>query len=75
MMFINWKQELPFITEPTVEIVKTPISVISENKTHPIMQDVSIMGLQVKESVHRKLPLWGNSLIETEKGALVMAWY
>ncbi len=71
MMFINWKQELPFITEPTVEIVKTPISVISENKTHPIMQDVSIMGLQVKESVRRKLPLWGNSLIETEKGALI----
>ena len=71
MMFINWKQKLPFITEPTVEIVKTPVSVISENKTHPIMQDVSIMGLQVKESVYRELPLWGNSLIETEKGALV----
>ena len=73
IIFINWQQELPFMTEPSVEIVPTLVSVIKENKTHPIMRDVSIMGLQVKESVRRELPLWGNSLIETEKGTLV--WF
>ncbi len=73
IIVINSQTELPFMTAPSVEIVTTPVSVIKENKTHPIMQDVSIMGLQVKESVRRELPLWGNSLIESERGALV--WF
>ncbi len=71
IILINLGEELPFMVEPVVEIVRIPVSVIKEDRTHPIMQDVSIMGLQVKESVHRELPLWGNSLIESEKGALV----
>lgn len=71
IIVINSRRELPFVAEPAVEIVTTPVSVIKEDKTHPIMQDVSIMGLQVKESVRRELPLWGNPLIESEKGALV----
>lgn len=71
IILINLGEELPFMVEPVVEIVTTPVSVIKEDRTHPIMQDVSIMGLQVKESVRRELPLWGNSLIESEKGALV----
>jgi len=71
VIVINSRRELPFLTEPSVEIVTTPVSVIKENKTHPIMQDASIMGLQVKESVRRELPLWGNPLFESEKGALV----
>lgn len=71
IIVIKSQTELPFMTTPSVEIVTTPVSVIKENKTHPIMQDVSIMGLQIKESVRRELPLWGNSLIESEKGALI----
>ena len=71
IIVINSQTELPFMAEPSVENVTTPVSVIKENKTHSIMQDVSIMGLQVKESVYRELPLWANSLIESEKGALV----
>ncbi|MDE0089694.1 MAG: BatA and WFA domain-containing protein [Candidatus Poribacteria bacterium] len=71
IILINLGEELPFMVEPVVEIVRIPVSVIKEDRTHPIMQDVSIIGLQVKESVHRELPLWGNSLIESEKGALV----
>ncbi|MDE0484535.1 MAG: BatA and WFA domain-containing protein [Candidatus Poribacteria bacterium] len=71
IIVINSRRELPFVVEPSIEIVTTLVSVIKEDRTHPIMQDVSIIGLQVKESVHRELPLWGNSLIESEKGALV----
>lgn len=71
IIFINPRRELPLMAETSVEIVTTPVSVIKEDKTHPIMQDVSIMGLQVKESVRRELPIWGNSLIESEKGSLV----
>lgn len=71
IIVINSRRELPFMAEPSFEIITTPVSVIKEDKTHPIMQDVSIMGLQVKESVRRELPRWGNSLIESGKGALV----
>lgn len=71
VIVINSRKELPFIAEPSFQIITTPVSVIKENKTHSIMQDVSIMGLQVKESVRRELPFWGNPLIESEKGALV----
>lgn len=71
IIFINWQQELPLMTESSVEIVRTPMSIISENKTHPIMQGVSIMGLHVRESVSRELPIWADPLVETEKGALI----
>ncbi len=71
IIVINSQTELPFMAEPSVEKATTPVSVIKKNKTHSIMQDVSIMGLQVKESVYRELPPWANSLIESEKGALV----
>ena len=43
------------------------------DKTHPLMVDVSIQGLQVIKSTYRRLPLSGHSLIETEKGALI--WF
>jgi hypothetical protein len=71
VIIINSEKELPFMTEPSVEMVTMPVSVIKEDKPHPIMQGVSIMGLEIKESVRRELPLWGNSLIESEKGALI----
>ncbi len=71
IIVINSRRELPFVAESSVETVTTPISVIKENKTHSIMQDVSIMGLQVKESVFRALPIWADSLVQTEKGSLI----
>ena len=70
-IFINWQDELPFLTDSSIEVVKTPVRVIKENITHPIMQDVSLMNMQIKESVQRKLPLWGVPLVETEKGSIV----
>ena len=71
LMFINPMDELLFMQETSIQTTKTPVSVIAENRTHPLMQDVSLMGLQVAESVHRDLPSWGHSLVETEKGSLI----
>lgn len=54
-----------------VEMVSTPTRVIKEDESHPLMAGVSLQGMLVKESGHRKLPLWGDALVETEKGALI----
>ena len=70
-IFINWQGALPFMTDSPIEVIRTPVRVIKENRTHPIMQDVSLMDMQIKESIHRKLPIWGDSLLETEKGSLI----
>ena len=73
LVFINPGNNLPFIPEDArvVEEVTAPMHVIRTDKTHPLMVGVSIQGLRVLESTHRKLPLSGRSLIETEKGALI----
>lgn len=71
VIFINPQNELPYLEKDSFEIVRTPVSVISEDKTHPIMQDASIMGLEIKETVHRELPQWGRPLVESEIGELV----
>ena len=71
VVFINWRKELPLLSSTPVEITKTVANVISENKAHPTMHDVSLMGLRVKESIIREVPIWGDSLLETEKGALI----
>ena len=75
LVFINPGSNLPFIPEDAraVEEVTAPMRVIKTDKTHPLMVDVSIQGLQVIKSTYRKLPLSGHSLIETEKGALI--WF
>lgn len=70
-IFINWQDELPFMTDSSFEVIKTPVRVIKENITHPIMQNVSLMNMQIKESVQRKLPLWGVPLVETEKDSII----
>ncbi len=71
IILINLREELPFMAEPVLQIVTIPVSVIKEDRTHPIMQDVSIMGLKIKESVRRELPIWADSLVQTEKGSLI----
>ena len=75
LVFIAPGNNLPFIQEdaPVVETERTPVSVIKEDGNHPLMESVSLQGLRVSESMHRVLPLWGHSLVETEKGALI--WF
>lgn len=73
LILINPGSQLPFIFDDvsTVEMVNTPTRVIKEDEGHPLMRGVSLQGILVKESGYRELPLWGDSLIETEKGALI----
>lgn len=73
LILINPGSELPFILDdvPAVERVSTPTRVIKQDGGHPLMVGVSLLGLSVRESGHRELPLWGDSLIETEEGALI----
>ena len=70
-ILINTREDLAFVEDSAVEIVTTPVTVIRENTLHPTMQDVSLIGMQVSESVDRTLPIWGESLVETEKGSLI----
>ena len=73
LIFINPGSNLPFIREDTlvVETETALVRVIKEDESHPLMTGVSLQGLLVRESGHRELPLWGHSLVETEKGALI----
>lgn len=73
LVFIAPGNNLPYIQEdaPIVETETTPVRVIKEDGNHPLMESVSLQGLQVSESMHRVLPLWGHALVETEKGALI----
>ena len=73
LIFIAPGNNLPYIREdaPIVEMETAPVRVIKEDGNHPLMESVSLQGLQVSESMHRTLPLWGHSLVETEKGTLI----
>lgn len=73
LIFVAPGNNLPFIRDDasTVEIETEPVHVIAENEAHPLMVGVSLNGLRVSESMHRTLPLWGQPLIETEKGTLI----
>ncbi len=69
IIFLNPREQLPF--GAAVETDADVARVISEDKTHPLMQGVSLMGLQVRGAARRELPIWGHSLMETEKGSLI----
>ena len=73
LVFIAPGNNLPYIQDdaPIVEMETTPVRVIKEDGNHPLMESVSLQGLQISESMHRVLPLWGHALVETEKGALI----
>ncbi|MDE0467955.1 MAG: BatA and WFA domain-containing protein [Candidatus Poribacteria bacterium] len=73
LIFIAPGSNLPLILDDVsaVEMVSTPTRVIKEDEGHPLMVGVSLQGVLVKESWHRELPLWGDALVETEKGALI----
>ena len=73
IIFINPGSDLPFIQGETasVETDRELARVIKTDDAHPLMADVSLQGLQVGESTYRDLPIWGHSLVETEKGSLI----
>ncbi len=73
LIFVNPGGNLPFI-QADASAVKTgvgPTRVIRVDTAHPLMADVSVQGLQVRESMYRDLPPWGHSLVETERGSLI----
>lgn len=70
-IFIDWRSELLRFADTNPEMISSFVNVVSENKTHPVMQDVSLIGMGVKGAIQRKLPIWGVSLLETEKGSLI----
>ena len=70
IVYINWQRDLPDVEEP-IEIIETPVNVMRVNRTHTIMQEVSLEGLHIRRSLRRELPYWGESLVETEKGTLI----
>ena len=73
LIFINPGSKLPFIQAGTspVETGSRPTRVIRTDVAHPLMADVSLQGLHVRESMSRDLPLWGHALVETERGSLI----
>ena len=73
LVFIHPGDNLPFLEEnnQSVEIETAPVRVIAEDTGHPLMAGLSLLGLQVRGSKYRSLPLWGHSLVETEKGPLI----
>lgn len=73
LIFINPGSNLPFIAAEsrTIETDTGIGRVIKTDETHPLMANVSLQKLQVHGSTHRRLPLSSQSLVETEKGALI----
>ena len=74
LIFINPGSDLPFIQVSDAATIKTGsrlTRVIRADTGHPFMADVSLQGLPVRESVYRDLPVWGHSLVETERGSLI----
>ncbi len=73
LIFFNPGSNLPFIAAESRSVeTDTGIErVIKTNETHPLMANVSLRRLQVRGSTHRRLPLSGYSLVETENGALI----
>ncbi len=69
LIFINPGDKLPFLQGEAN--ISGPARVIKADVAHPLMADVSLHGLQVRESTFRDLPLSGHSLVETESGSLI----
>ena len=67
-VFLNPVEGLPFMP---VQPYLQPLSVITQNQTHPVMRNVSLIGLKVKESLMCELPIWGIPLVETAKAPLI----
>jgi hypothetical protein len=66
-IFLNPVDGLPFM--PTQKNTQT-VRIIEQN-THDVMRDVSLLDLQVKESLICEEPEWGTSLVNTPSGPLI----
>lgn len=71
VIYINWQSELPMFQGSNFETVESPVNVISVNRIHTMMQNVSLDGLNIKKSLKREVPIWGEPLIESDKSALI----
>ncbi|RKU31080.1 hypothetical protein C6497_02780 [Candidatus Poribacteria bacterium] len=69
-IFIN-SENLSLIEADDYKPISTPVTITSQNRTHPIMQELSIVGLTIKESIKRELPLWGEHLFASDQTELV----
>jgi len=69
-IFINPKAGLPFMSAVTEN---TPISIISVNENHPLMDSVSLTGFKVSSYLQYELPDWGIPLAETTDSPLIWA--
>jgi hypothetical protein len=67
-IFLNPVAGLSFMP---VQKSEQPLSVISQNQTHPAMRSVSLIGLEVKESLMCELPIWGIPLAQTARAPLI----
>ena len=67
-IFLNPIAGLPFML---AQKNTAPIRVINQDRTHPVMRDVSLIDLQVKESLICHLPIWGIPLVETTQSPLI----
>ena len=66
-IFLNPVDGLPFIpAEKNTQTVR-----IIEQSAHHVMRDVSLLDLQVKESLICEEPIWGTSLVNTPSGSLI----
>lgn len=68
IIFLNPICGFPFM--PTQEN-RQPTQIIGQHPTHEVMQDVSLIDLEVKASLRVQLPLWGIPLIETNQTPLI----
>ena len=68
-IFLNPVDGLPFM--PVTETKTEPVRVIYQDRTHVLMNDVTLIDLSVKESLVFRFPGWGSPLAETVEGALI----
>ena len=67
VIFLNPVDGLPFmLTQKNMQTVR-----IINQEAHDVMRNVSLLGLQVKESLICELPEWGTPLVETPSGPLI----
>lgn len=67
-IYLNPVAGLPFMP---AESNAQSQSVIYQNQIHPVMRNVSLLGLNVRESLICEMPIWGIPLAETAKSPLI----
>ncbi len=72
-IFINPGETLPLseASGAPVNTHTTPARIIDEDRNHPLLSGVSLIGLPIRESTHRELPNWAEPLVQTQNGPLI----